>query len=289
MVECVDEAGAILGESPVWDGRSGLLRWIDCKAPALHAFDPARGPSLPVALPRRTGSIGLAQRGLVAAMDDGFHRLDPGTGAAEPIAAPEPTRPDNRFNDGRCDRQGRFWAGTMHRTSREPTGTLWRLDPDGTCTSFAEGIRVPNGIAVSPDGGTLYFADSPRGGIDRFDLDPTTGAATSRRPFAAADVAPGWPDGATVDEEGFYWSARWQGGCVARIAPDGTLDRIVQLPVERVTSCAFGGPDLRTLYVTSARVGLDERQLAAQPLSGGLFALDVGVAGLPEPIFGASA
>lgn len=286
MAECVHAAEAELGESPVWDHRAGVLRWVDCKAPALHGFVPGRGPLAPVPLPRRVGCVALAAGGLVAAMDDGVYRLDPASGETAPLAAPETDRPDNRFNDGRCDRQGRLWTGTMHRSAREPAGSLWRVDPDGACRAVATGIRVPNGIAAEPAGARLYFADSPHGTVDVFDLDPESGTATGRRVFAAADVAPGYPDGATVDAEGFYWSARWMGGCVARIAPDGRLDRTVALPVSRVTSCAFGGPGLDTLYVTSARVGLDAAALAAEPLAGGLFALDAGVRGLPEPVFG---
>jgi sugar lactone lactonase YvrE len=279
--------GAALGECPVWDDAAGTLYWIDCLAPALLSFDPATGAERSLRLPEIIGSFGLrAKGGLIAAFASGFALLDPETGAVAAFADPEPDLSDNRFNDGRCDRAGRFWAGTMHRSLRQPTGALYRLDPDGRVTRMANDITVPNGLAVSPDGRTLYFADSPKGDVLAFDLDPETGALSGRRVFVEAGAAPGFPDGATVDAEGGYWSARWEGGCVARFTPAGKLDRVVKVPAARVTACAFGGPALDTLYITTASIRPSDSARSPEPEAGGLFACAPGVAGLPEPRFG---
>ena len=281
--EYVCGKGALLGECPIWDERTHTLHWIDCRAPALHRLVPASGETHTVRLSETIGSFALRQNeGAVAATESGFHFLDLETGATTPIGDPEAELPDNRFNDGRTDRAGRFWAGSLNRRHGGATGTLYRLEPDGTIEALFGDITVSNGLAVSPDGRTLYFADSPTGEILAFDLDPDTGELAGRRIFVAADVAPGYPDGAAVDAEGFLWSARWLGGCVARFDPDGGLERTVDVPAKRVTCCAFGGENLRTLYITTASSGAAGTGPPPEPLAGGLFATRPGPAGLAE-------
>jgi sugar lactone lactonase YvrE len=290
------ETGAILGESPVWSVRDRVLYWVDIKAPAIHRFDPATriDRSWPVA--QEIGSIALRQGGgLVAALRDGFALIEPDLTTLEWITDPETDQPLNRFNDGKCDRQGRFWSGTMHDPpgppetyfERDPVGVLYRLDVDDSCHAMADGILVSNGLAWSPDGTAMYFTDSPRRTIWTYDCDPATGNLGQRRTFAEIPEAPGrgTGDGATVDAEGFYWSAEFRGSRLVRYAPDGTADRTVDLPVSRPTSCAFGGDGLATLFVTSAKIMLNAAELAAEPLAGALFALDVGVGGLAEAEF----
>jgi sugar lactone lactonase YvrE len=278
--------GANLGECPIWDARAEALYWIDCRAPALHRLDPASGETRTVPLGETIGSFALRrQGGAVAAFASGFYFLDLESGATKPIGDPEPGQPENRLNDGRADPAGRFWAGTMNRRHTEPTGTLYRLDPDGTITPQFTDFTVTNGLAFAPDGRTLYFADSPTGTILAFDLEPQTGALSNRRVFVPPDAAPGYPDGSAVDAEGFLWNARWFGGCVARFDPEGRLERTVAVPVARVTCCAFGGPDLKTLYITTASQGSLKDGPPPEPLAGGLFAARPGPTGRPESRF----
>jgi sugar lactone lactonase YvrE len=283
VVACAD----IVGEGPVWVPEESCLYWVDIGGCRLHRYDPATNMHRTVATPARVGSFALRRNGgMVAAMEHELGWLDPATGAFEAIAAPEADRPNNRYNDGRCDRQGRFHAGSMNLARDWPGGVLWRLDPSGRISEVASGVMVSNGLAWSPDGRTMHWADSPSGRIWRFAYDPDAGLAYDRKLWLEpADDAPGRPDGATVDAEGCYWSARWQGNRVLRFTPDGRIDREIRLPVSRITMCAFGGSDLRTLYITSAREGMSEAEAAAEPLAGALFAVDPGVQGLPEPRF----
>ena len=195
----------------------------------------------------------------------------------------EHKEPDMRFNDGR---RGRFWAGTLHEKRHPGTAALYRLDPDGHYSPMVEGVTVSNGIAWSPDSRTMYFADSWQRTIFCFGFELDSGTPHNQRVIAELSSGSGVPDGAKVDSEGFLWSANFDGACITRYAPDGTVDRVIQMPVQRPSSCAFGGDDLSILYVTSASLNLTVEQRAAAPLSGGLFAIDVGVKGLPEPCFG---
>ncbi len=286
MVEYITGRGAALGECPVWDADTARIYWIDGTAPALLSCDGQGDGYRRIALREKIGSFALcAGGGAVAALESGFARLDLESGDTEPITDPEVDLPDNRFNDGKCGPGGGFWAGTMHASLAKPSGALYRLDPGGKATRMLGGFTVPNGLAWSPDGKTMYFADSPSGAIQACDFDKDEGRIGAPRIFAERGSAPGFPDGATVDAEGFVWSARWDGGCLARYAPDGRLDHIVKLPVSRVTSCAFGGPRLETLFITTATAGLRRWKRWAQPRAGGLFAHKPGVAGLPEPRF----
>lgn len=277
-VACVLEARTALGECPVWDERRQALYFADIHAPALFRFDPASGAVERWAMPAKLGSFALDQdgAGAVLALASGFARLDFASGTVTALANPLAGVTDHRFNDGGVDPLGRFWAGTMQNSGRRATGRVYCLE-NKTARAVYDGFFVPNGFAWSPDGARFYINDSPRA---MFVADFDGGRAGAPYVLADASAAPGYPDGMAIDAEGFLWSARWDGGGIARFAPDGRLDRFVTLPVSRPTSCAFGGPDLDRLYITSARTGLDDAVLAREPRAGGVFAFDPGVKGM---------
>jgi len=209
----------------------------------------------------------------------------PATGHTTPIVTPEPERTENRFNAGKTDRQGRFWAGSMHDPETEPTGSLYRLDGDLSCRRVVEGLVCPNALGWSPDGRTMYHADTCYRTVWAWDFDPDRGDIAKRRLFVQVPAADGAPDGATVDAEGFVWLAHWDGWRITRYDPTGRGDRVVRLPVQRPTCPAFGGPGLDVLYVTSASINHTEAEHVRQPWAGGLLALDPGVRGLPDARF----
>jgi sugar lactone lactonase YvrE len=220
----------------------------------------------------------------VAALQDGFYAL-PEEGELELIAAVEADDPTTRFNDGEIDPQGRFWAGTMGWHAEPEAGSLYRLDPDGTVTTMLSGVTISNGLGWSPDGGTMYYVDTPTMRIDAFDFDPASGDIADRREFVTIREGGGRPDGLTIDSEGAIWVATWPGYGVHRYLPDGTLDAIIPLPVSNVSSIELGGPDLRDAFITTAWELLTEEQHAAQPLAGSLFHTRVEVPGQPRVLF----
>lgn len=291
--ECVLDSKCSLGEGPCWSAREGALYWTDVPGKRIHRWRPATGKHDSWAMREMVTAIALRRKGgLLIASHTGIDFFDPATGALERLVAPEAAKPENRSNDGKCDRQGRFWYGTMQNNfaadmSELPitgsSGALYRIDADGGAREMDGPFTICNTFAWSPDDRTLYFADTPVG-IYAYDFDPADGTIANRRMFARTEGR-GYPDGSTIDADGFLWNARWDGGCVIRWAPDGRIDRVVELPCDRVTSCCFGGAALDTLYVTTVRYGLNESQLAAQPLAGGIFAIDAGVRGLPEGEF----
>ncbi len=286
-IECIGNARYSLGEGPLWDPIGGVLYWVDSHAPAIWRHDPSTGDIEGWDLPGGTvGSIALRERGgAVLAMDDGFHFFDFDTGAGAAIADVEAGEPKTRFNDGKVDRRGRFVAGSMHEDLSEPLGALYRLDADFGWVRLDGGITCSNGPCWSPDGRTFYFADSPRRTIWAYDYDLDAGALANKRVFVSTGAFDAFPDGATVDAEGHLWSALFGSGRIARFAPDGSLDRTVELPVAWVSSVMFGGPGLDVLFAIS--IGgrlLDERD--PSPDAGALFAIHgLGVKGLPEPRF----
>lgn len=293
QVECLWDAAAELGEGPIWDERSGLLYWLDIEAPAIHRCDGAGRARQSFPIPRRIGCIALRQGGgLIAGLEDGLVMIDlpsspaAGTPRITPILDPETDRPGNRFNDGKCDAAGRFWVGTMDQQHTASSGVLYRLDPDLTIHTMDEGYVVTNGQAFSPDDRTFYHNDSMAGLVYAFDCDPASGSISNRREFLRLPEDHGLPDGMTVDAEGDLWLAHWGGWRVSRIDPGGGVRQVIALPVAQVTSCAFGGPDLDVLYITSARIGLSPEDLASQPLAGGLFAVEVDARGRPVDRFG---
>jgi sugar lactone lactonase YvrE len=275
----------VVGESPVWCGESERLWWIDIRAPALRRLDPSTGAVESFAMPDLCGAVMLTKdRRVLVSLRTGVFVFDPRGSTLAPLVAPEPSSLDNRLNESKCDRQGRLWVSTMRDFGLATTGALYRIDARLACTRMLDAITVPNAIAWSPDDRTMYFADTRDGRLRAYDFDAVSGTLGAMRVLNEQGIA-GRPDGAAVDAEGGVWSARYGGGVVARILPDGRIDRVVALPASQVTSCAFGGAGLRTLFVTTARQKLAPEALAAQPQAGGLFAVDAGVAGLPEPRF----
>lgn len=280
-------AQARLGEGPVWCPRAAVLYWVDSLEPALKRFEPATGKTRSWPMPDLIGSLALREGGgAVVALRRGFHLVDLDTGSVGQLHLPEEPD-DTRFNDGKVDRRGRFWAGTMHFAGlpRQPKGSLYRLDLDHAVTRMATGIRTANGLGWSPDDRLMYYTDTRTNRIDVFDFDIAAGALANRRVFADVPEDTGFPDGLTVDCEGGVWSANWDGGRIVRYDPEGRIERVVAVPVRRPTSINFGGAGLRTLFVTSARDGLDDATLAREPHAGDIFAFEPGMAGIAEPRF----
>jgi L-arabinonolactonase len=273
-----------LGECPTWSATEQALYWIDIPGDGLFCRDWKTGRTRHWPMPATIGSFGLFKDGtLLLALRSGFVRFDPNSGASTPIGpSPDYDQSFCRYNDGRADRQGCFWVGSMNERRSGPDGKLYRFDPKtGRLETKLEGVTISNGLAFSPDDRTLYFADTVQKTIWAFDFDIARGSLLNRRIFVQLDDAMGRPDGAAVDAQGGYWIALI--GKVARFLPNGALDRIVELPVERVTMCAFGGADLSTLIITSSSENLGSDWRETQPQAGFVLALDVGARGIAEP------
>lgn len=277
-VERAAACGCTLGEGALWDGEA--VWWVDIKGRAVHRLDPATGATRRWPVPEPVGFV-FPRRdapGLVAGLKSGLALLDLSGDAAavEAFLDPEPTRPGNRLNDGFVDGTGRLWFGTMDDAAESPTGWLYAYD--GSTLGRSDGpYVVTNGPCLSPDGRTLYHTDTVGGAVWAFDVGDD-GALSGRRPFVRfEDPEWGHPDGMAADAEGGVWICHWDGGRITRFAPDGTVDQAIAMPVSRVTKCAFGGPDLRTLYVTTARIGREDEAGA-----GDLYRLDPGIRGLPS-------
>lgn len=285
-VHCAVPASAFLGEGPVWISAARKLLYVDILAPSVTLADPSTGAFETKPMPELVGAVVPRRRGgYVAAMQSGFKAFDWGSPTITTIAHPEADKPGNRFNDGKCDTRGRFWAGSLAIDTKPGEGALWRLDADGRVHRMDQGFQVSNGLGWSPDDRRFYFTDTGAKRIYVYDYEAESGAIANRRVFVQLPDGVGSPDGLTVDSEGHVWSAHWDGWCVTRYDPDGRVDRVINLPVPRPTSCAFGGADLSTLFVTSARIRLSAQQLAEAPLSGSVFALSAGVRGLPDTMF----
>jgi sugar lactone lactonase YvrE len=278
----------LLGESPVWSPGEQCVYWVDIHRPSILRGDPARRSTREWPMPTNVGSIGLARRGLVVALRSGFASFDPATSDLAPLDAPLAGVEHVRFNDGRVDRRGRFWSATVSERRVAGEAALYRLDGDGSSRRMLDGLTVGNGIAWSPDDRTMYLADSWERTIYAFDFDIDDGAISNRRTFARFAADEGIPDGATVDADGAYWSAHFDGGRITRFTPDGRRDRTFLTGMPRPTSCEFIGTDLRTLLVTSASFGLTDAQRAASPESGKTFTMEGCGQGLPEPVFAGS-
>lgn len=281
QVAIVTECAASLGEGPVWVAREDALYWVDIKAPAIWRW--RNGEAKCWTPPYRVSALAPRQSGgFIAATEHGFAIIDPELDRYALIIDPDAHIPGNRFNDGKIAPDGSFWAGTMDDAEKAATGSLYRL-ANGGCTRIDQGYRVTNGPAFSPDGRIAYHSDSALRKVYRFDL--SADSVGVRDVFLSFDEADGHPDGMTTDAQGCLWIAFWDGHCVRRFSPAGEALERIDLPVQRPTSCAFGGPELDRLFITSARIGLSTEQLAAQPLAGALFAVKPGVRGLKQPLF----
>jgi sugar lactone lactonase YvrE len=291
-VELVADAGALVGEGPVWSVEEGVVYWVDIMGCTLHRYDPATGRDTAVDVGQPLGAVApRASGGLVAAVRDGFALLDPATGRLELIAGVEQDDPTTRMNDGACDSRGRFWAGTMafDALSRPGAGSLYRLDPDGNIESVLTGLTLSNGFDWSPDDRTFYFIDSATFGVDAFDFDSSSGTLDNHRTLVDESVRNAGvaeptslvvPDGMTVDADGQLWVAFWNGSCVRRYDTDGELTAVVELPVRNVAGVGFGGPDLTDLYIATAQ------SVHREPNAGGLFRCPAAGKGRPPYLFG---
>jgi sugar lactone lactonase YvrE len=283
---CVCDTTSSLGEGPLWHESEDTIYWVDIEGRAIHRHWLMNRQTQTFLMPERIGCIARRSRGgLVAGLQTGFAAIDLTHDTVTPIVDPEAALPDNRFNDGKCDAQGRFWAGTMDTRMRSASGVLYRLDADGSAHAMDDGYGITNGPAWSPDGTVMYHNDSKVRTVYAFDCDPAAGTIANKRVFAQLPDDDGFPDGMSVDSEGGLWLAHWGGSRVTRFTPNGHIDRVLKLPVSQVTSCAFGGRNLRTLFITTASIGLSDEQLAQEPLAGRLFSVDVDIAGLPANSF----
>lgn len=287
-VICVAPTGCLLGEGPLWSPSEGFLWWVDIKRAKLHRYNPKTTNTRRYDLPLHASALALADGGLVMVGDREVGLYDTATEHYQKVL--DINEPEGfRTNDGGVAPDGSFWFGTMDDAEQQPDGQYYRLRADMTVERIGlPEVLVPNSMKFSPDGTKFYTSDSAEQMILAFDHEPLTGALSNRTVFASTLEAGCYPDGSAIDCEGHLWSAQWAGSRVVRYTPSGEIDRIVKLPVSRPTSCAFGGPKLSTLYITTARVGLTDAALDRQPMAGSLFALEVDVAGLPVPEFGKS-
>ena len=285
VAEPVGDVTAVLGEGPYWVPEDDCLLWVDIHRGQLHRTYFPSGETVTIDLGAASAAFPAMAGGILTA---GGSKLalhlpaERGEQWITRVIAEVPVREGVRFNDAGVDPAGRVWVGSMHTGETEPVGQLLRLDHGGVLTVVVDGITVSNGLGWSPDGSRMYYVDSPVRRVDVFDYDPATGRADSRRPFADLSAFDGVPDGLTVDADGCVWVAIWGGGVLRRLAPDGSQDSVIAVPVSQPTSCAFGGPGMTDLYVTTASVGLTEAELSEQPLAGRLLRLRPGPVGLPS-------
>lgn len=284
--ECVWDARAQLGEGPLWSVKEQALYWVDILNHRLHRYNsPHQYRTWQFdheisAIAERTNA-----EGLIVTTRHGFATFNPATEELVPVMQVESHIPTNRFNDGKCDRLGRFWAGTMDFDGKRGTGSLYRLSPDLDCSRMDSGYAVTNGPAWSSDYKIMYHNDSANGRVYAFDYDLESGDVSNKRLFLQFRDEDGSPDGMTTDAEGGLWIAHWGASKATRHDAQGNVMHTISLPCSQVTSCAFGGPDLKTLYITTAAVGLTAKQLEREPLAGGLFAVDLDIAGVPACTF----
>ncbi|HEY7047817.1 MAG TPA: SMP-30/gluconolactonase/LRE family protein [Jatrophihabitantaceae bacterium] len=278
-VEVAVDGRALVGESPVWDADTRTLLWVDILRGEIHRYCPADGSDTCTRFDTTIGAVVLRRGGgLLTAAGLGVALADPDAGALQWLAR---AGRGDRMNDAACDPDGRLWAGTLTVEQRPGAAALYRLD-GAALTTVLDDVTVSNGLAWSPDGTTLYYADTPTERVDAFDYDPATGAVSGRRTFVDLHDVPGRPDGLTVDRDGGVWVAMARGGAVRHFDPNGRAAGVIEIGPPMVTNCEFGGPDLSDLYVTTGCVGLGEADLIRYPRAGALLRIpDVGVTGLP--------
>jgi L-arabinonolactonase len=291
VIECAVELDSQLGECPVWSTQEQVLYWVDVESKLLFRYDPSSGAYERRSLPGRPGSFVLTPEPgrLVVGMEHQLVSFTWTTNEIEPLFDVEDSALANRLNDGRCDPVGRYVVGTMWPASHEgrATGSLYSINPNGSIETLETGVGVPNGIAFDPIRKKMYFADTPTDKIWVWDYDAETGIRSNKKLFFDYANMPGKPDGGCVDAEGCYWSASVYGWSVIRVDPEGNLDRRIDLPVQKPSMPAFGGADMTTLFITTIGSG---GSVAAEPardgfVSGSLLAVELGIRGLPEPVF----
>jgi sugar lactone lactonase YvrE len=288
VLRCALPWKATVGESPIWSSAEQKLYWIDIQEKHVHCFDPTSGHNATFDLPEIVTSVALRTAGgLLLTLEKDFALFDPATNSLTRIGSVESGVKNNRFNDGKCDPRGRFFAGTMDAKNwSAPAGHLYRMGADHSVTTVQSDVVCSNGSGWSPDGRTKYYIESFRYTVFAYDFEPESGALSNRRPFVTVDRdGGGFPDGMTVDSEGFLWCNLVGLGQIRRYDSKGKLERMLQLPVPRATDCTFGGRDGKTLFITSARETMTPEELAAAPLSGSLFAYDFDTSGLPASPF----
>ena len=281
--ERILKMNAELGEGSIWDYQKKILYWLDIIGKKLFIYEPLSGKNSSIDFDKMiTTVVPRIKGGLVVAFEDGFYFINIESGIRKKIVDPEENKPDNRFNDGKCDPSGRFWAGTMSREGKAKKGSLYCLFKNLNCSTKLQNISVSNGICWSPDKSKMYYTDTLNREIYEYDYIDETSMIKNKRIVVTVDTEDGFPDGMTIDIEGKIWVAHWGGGKVIRYDPaDGTKMREILLPVTQVTSCAFGGEELDELYITTARVGLSEHELFEQKDAGSLFVCKPELKGLP--------
>jgi len=287
-IKCVVDVKDKCGEGPIWDDCEQVLWWTDINGCRMHRFDPLSGSHTTYPFSMRVGCFALREKGgFLLAAEHGFYHWSPETGDPEHVFDIEADRGENRMNDGGCDRQGRMMASSMSLADpRQPTGACWRLDADMSYELLQDGLYVGNGIAFSPDGTTMYLADTPVEKVWAYPYDIATGKIGERRVFVDTTNLAGRPDGATVDADGGYWLAGVAGWQLYRFTSDGKLDLTIDLPIEKPTRPMFGGKDLDEIYLTSISTDLSPESLRRSTQAGGLFVIKgTGFKGLPEPRF----
>lgn len=288
-ITCITDERALLGESPVWSAEEAVVYWVDIRGPRLFRTDPATQTTDKWDLPSEVGMIALRDAGgLVLALEDGLHAFDPETGQTKFLVAVEADKPQNRANDGKCDAAGRLWLGTMNKTDGDqPSGGFYCIEPDLTVTQIADGFRIPNGLAWSPDNQTMFHTDTRSGVVNQYGFDLDTGQCSDGKSFFAFDRATtGGVDGAATDATGGYWAAMYGGAKLIRLSSDRTAIDEFPLPVTQPTMPAFGGPDMTTIFATSASQRLSEEDIATQPEAGRLLAVETEYRGSPVGSFG---
>ncbi len=285
QAQCRHRTNAVLGEGPVWDAARRRLWWVDIEKREVHCFDPEANDDSIWPLPHRVGFAMPTTRGdLIVGTQRGLARFAPESGALTPFADPENALPDNRFNDAKCDPTGRLWAGTMACSEAPGLGSLYRVDASRRVSRMVKNVSISNGLAWSHDGHTMFYIDSPTRRVDAFDFDLQSGDIANRR--TVIEIADGFPDGMCIDAAGNLWVALWGGWGVACFDPHtGARLAKIEVPVEAVTSCCFGGEAWDELFITTASRDLDAKGRARQPLAGSIFSAHLGVRGMPTQLF----
>ena len=282
IVDCKNEHG----EGVFWNPSDGRIWWTDIQGRALWSFDPVTTQSTSIPMEDRVCCFApRAARGLIVAYSDRVVLFDPETKQETLVTLFEPENPETRLNDGRTDRQGRLVVGGMNEVSGKPDSSVISIDGNLKVQTLIDQISCANSICFSPAGNTMFFADTPDREILAFDYEKGRGTLTNKRLHASFKQEPGLPDGSCVDAEGGVWNAEWEGHRVVRVAPNGTIDRVIDVPVWKPTCCAFGGPNLDTLFITSSRLMSDEATLKKEPSAGGLFAVKPGIRGVVDTPF----